>query len=252
MIYSDYKPTIGIIGYGQIGRAIAKFYDNPRIKDLQRNDGLWGVDVLHICFPYSKHFVKIVKREIKELKPKLTIIHSTVAPGTTKKIGGMIVHSPVRGTHPDLYKSIKTFLKYIGADSKTAARHARRHFKQIGIPSKTLMPSETTEIGKLLSTSYYGLCIAFHGEAKKLCDKYGIDFSKTMTDFNKTYNRDYPKLNKPEVIRPVLYPPENNQIGGHCIIPNAKLLKKHFKSKALDLILKYGKGRAEKPYKTKP
>jgi len=233
------KQLIGIIGYGEIGKAIAKFYDNPRIKDLNRNDGLWGIDILHICFPYNKHFVEIVKREIAELKPNLTIIHSTVAPGTTKKIGGMIVHSPIRGTHPDLHESIKTFIKYVGADSKKAARHAREHFEQLGIPSKTFMPSETTEIGKLLSTTYYGLCIAFHGEAKKLCDKYNVDFNQAITHFNKTYNRDYPKLGKPKVIRPILFPPENNKIGGHCIIPNAKLLKKNFRSKALDLILKY-------------
>lgn len=239
------KQSIGIIGYGEVGKAIAKFYDNPRIKDNRRNNGLWGIDILHICIPYSRNFVKIVKQEIKESKPNLTIIHSTVAPGTTKKIGGMIVHSPIRGTHPDLYESIKTFIKYVGADSKTAARRARRHFAQIGIKSKTFMPSETTEIGKLLSTSYYGLCIAFHGEAQKLCDKYNVDFSQAMTDFNKTYNRDYPKLGRPEVIRPILYPPKNNKIGGHCIIANAKLLKKHFRSKALDLILKYAKGRTK-------
>ena len=233
------EPIIGIIGYGQIGRAIAKFYKHPRIKDIERNDGLWGCDILHICFPYSKHFIRIVKKEIREIKPGLTIIHSTVAPGTTKEIGGMIVHSPIRGTHPDLHESIKTFIKYVGADSKTAARRARRHLKGLGIASKTFMPSSTTELGKLLSTTYYGLCIAFHGEAEKLCDKYGVNFNQAMTDFNRTYNRDYPKLGKPEVVRPVLSPPDNNRIGGHCIIPNAKILKKHFRSKALDLILKY-------------
>ena len=246
------KQSIGIIGYGEIGKAIARFYDNPRIKDLDRNDGLWGIDILHICFPYSRHFVKIVKREIAEIKPNLTIIHSTVAPGTTKKIGGQVVHSPIRGTHPDLYEGIKTFIKYVGADDKRAARHARRHLRGLGIPSKTFMPSETTEVGKLLSTAYYGLCIAFHGEAQRLCQKYGVDFSQAMTDFNKTYNRDWPKLGRPEVIRPILYPPENNRIGGHCIIANAKLLKKYFKSKALDLILKYAKGRAKKPNQKRP
>ena len=231
--------SVGIIGYGEIGKSIAKFYDNPRIKDLDRNDGLWGVDILHICIPYRSNFVKIVRKEIMEIKPKLTIINSTVPPGTTKKIGGMTVHSPVRGTHPDLHESLKTFIKYVGADNKNAGGKARKHFAKIGIKTKMFIPSETTELGKLLSTTYYGLCIAFHGEANKLCEKYGVDFDQAMTDFNKTYNRDYPGLGRPEVVRPVLSAPENDRIGGHCIIPNAEILKKHIKSHAIKLILKY-------------
>ena len=177
---------IGILGYGEVGQAIAKFYKNPRIKDLNKDDGLEGVEILHVCIPWSKNFVKLVKKEIKKIKPKLTIIHSTVAPETTKKIGGMIVHSPVRGVHPHLYEGIKTFVKYIGADNKKAGDFAKRHLESLGIKTKVFYPSVTTEIGKLLDTSYYGLCIAWHGEMKKLCDKYGIDFDQAVTDFNQT------------------------------------------------------------------
>lgn len=234
------KLKIGILGYGEVGQAIAKFYKNPKIKDLKRDDGLEGVDILHICIPWSKDFVKIVKKEIKKIKPKLTIIHSTVAPGTTKKIGGMVVHSPIRGIHPYLQKSIKTFVKYIGTDNKKAGKLAKKHLESLGIKTKVFTPSTITEIGKLLSTTYYALCIAWHGEMKKICDKYKIDFEKVVTDFNKTYNKGYKKLGKKNVIRPVLYPPQKTRgITGHCVIPNAEILKKYFNSKAFDLILKY-------------
>jgi hypothetical protein len=231
---------IGILGYGQVGQAIAKFYKNPKIKDLNRDDGLEGVEILHICLPWSENFVKIVKKEIKKIKPKLTIIHSTVAPGTTKKIGGMIVHSPIRGVHPHLYEGIKTFVKYIGADNKKAAKLAQKHLENLGLKTKVFYPSVTTELGKLLDTSYYGLCIAWHGEMKKICDKLGVNFEEAVTDFNKTYNEGYKKLGKSNVVRPVLYPPQKTGgITGHCVIPNAQILKKYFKSKAIDLILEY-------------
>ena len=236
---------IGILGYGEVGRAIAKFYKNPKIKDLNRDDGLKGVEILHLCLPWIPNFVKIVKKEIKKIKPRLTIIHSTIPPSTTKKIiDGLpracrgVVHSPVRGMHPHLYRSIKTFVKYIGTDNKKAGQLAKKHLESLGIKTKVFQPSEITEIGKLLDTSYYGLCIAWHGEMKKICDKAGIDFEKAVTDFNKTYNAGYKKLGKPNVIRPVLYPPKGG-IKGHCIIENAEILKKHFNSKALSLILKY-------------
>jgi len=236
---------IGILGYGEVGQAIAKFYKKPKVKDLNRDDGLEGVEILHICIPWSENFIEIVKKEIKKIKPKLTIIHSTVAPGVTKKIISalpkelrMIVHSPVRGMHPNLYGGIKNFVKYIGADNKKAGQLAKKHFESLGIKTKVFMPSVTTEIGKLLDTSYYGLCIAWHGEMKKLCDQYGVDFEKAVTDFNKTYNEGYSKLGKSNVVRPILYPPKCG-IGGHCIIPNAEILKEYYRSQALDLILKY-------------
>jgi len=229
---------IGILGYGEVGQAVAKFYKNPKIKDLNRDDGLKGADILHICLPWSNKFVGIVRRKIKEIKPKLAIIHSTVAPGTTKKIGGNVVHSPVRGIHPNLYEGIKTFVKYIGADNKKSGETAKRHLESLKIKTKVLYPSVVTEIGKLLDTSYYGLCIAWHGEMKKICDRYGIDFEKAVTDFNQTYNDGYIKLAKKNVVRPVLHPPKGG-ITGHCIIPNAEIIGKYFKSKALDLILEY-------------
>jgi len=232
--------SIGILGFGEIGQAIAKFYKKPKIKDLHRDDDLMGVEVLHICIPFSDKFVQIVKEEIKKIKPGLTIIHSTVAPGTTQKIGGAVVHSPVRGVHPHLFLGIKTFIKYIGADNKKVGELAEKHFKSLGVKTKIFMPSATTEIGKILDTSYYGVCIAWHGEMKRMCDKFGIDFKEAVSDFNQTYNEGYKKLGKQNVLRPVLYPPEGG-IGGHCVVPNAEIMKKYFSSVALDLILKYKK-----------
>lgn len=249
------KTKIGILGYGQVGQAIAKFYKNPhlrrrfgrqaKIKDLNRDDGLKGVEILNICIPWTKNFVRVVKKEIREIRPKLTIIHSTIPPFTTKKIiqglpkESMVVHSPVRGVHPYLYEGIKTFVKYIGTDNKKAGKAAKKHLESLGIKTKVFQPSMTTEIGKLLDTSYYGLCIAWHGEMKKICDEAGVNFNEAVTDFNKTYNEGYKKLKMLHVVRPVLYPPPKEGIGGSCIIPNAKILKKFHRSKTLDLILKY-------------
>ena len=73
---------------------------------------------------------------------------------------------------------------------------------------------------------------------KKLCDQIGADFDEAVTDFNETYNSGYDQLGKKNVIRPVLFPPDG-PIGGHCVIPNAKLLEKIFESLALDLLKEY-------------
>lgn len=235
---------IGILGYGEVGQAIAKFYKNPRVKDLKRDDGLVGVDILNICIPWSDKFLVIIEKEIKKLKPKLIIVHSTVAPGTTKelaqKFNGMVVHSPVRGVHPNLHEGIKIFVKYIGAENEKAGKLAEKHLRSLNIKTKLFIPSVTTELGKILDTTYYGVCIAWHGEMEKICKKFNIDFEKTVADFNRTYNEGYIKLGMNNVVRPVLCPPKN-VIGGHCVIPNAEILKNYFDSLAVDLVLKYGK-----------
>lgn len=214
---------VGILGYGEIGKAIAKFYKNPKIKDLKRDDGLKGVEILHICIPWSRNFIKIARKEIKEIKPKLTIIHSTIAVGATKKIGGMVAHSPVRGVHPYLHKGIKTFIKYIGADNKKAGKMAESHLNGLGIKTKLFHPSATTEALKLWDTTQYGLFIVLNKEIKKWCDKNGLDFEKVYIDANKTYNEGYKKLGRPEVLRPYLKY-VSTKIGGHCVMPNCQIL----------------------------
>ena len=238
---------VGILGYGEIGSSFAKFYGSAgspqaKIKDIKRDDGLQGVEILHVCIPYNDKFLRIVEKEIKEINPKLTIIHSTVAPGITKKLSdifdGMVVHSPMRGTHPNLFKGMQTFVKYIGADDKKAGLLAQKHINSLGIKTKLFFPSTTTELGKILDTTYYGVCIAWHKEMKKICEKFGVDFESVATDFNKTYNEGYTKLGQKNVIRPVLFV-DDKPIGGHCVVPNAKIIKKYCKSKALDLILDY-------------
>lgn len=245
------KQKIGILGYGEVGQAVAKFYGSAsspqvKIKDLNRDDGLEGTNILHVCVPWGSNFIKIVEKEIKEIKPKLTIVHSTVAPGTIKKLSekfrDRVVHSPVRGVHPNLYEGIKTFVKYIGADSKRAGLLVKKHFEGLGIKTKVFSPSITTELGKILDTTYYGVVIAWHGEMKKICDRFDVDFEKAVTDFNKTYNQGYSKLGMKNVIRPVLYPPKNDIIGGHCIIENTQIIRKYYNnSLAIDLVLKYRK-----------
>jgi hypothetical protein len=236
------EQKVGILGFGEIGSSFAKFYKNPKIKDLKRDDGLQGVEILHICIGWSDKFIDVVKKEIKEIKPKLTIIHSTVPPGTTKKLadifGGMVVHSPNRGVHPNLYKGMKTFVKYIGADNKKAGLVAQKHLESLGIKTKLFSPSITTEIGKILDTTYYGVCIAWHGEMYEICKKFKINFDEAVTHFNQTYNEGYTKLGMKNVVRPVFYPPQFGK-PKHCITPNANILKKYYKGDILPLLDKY-------------
>lgn len=221
-----------IIGKGEVGKALFKVLKKhyPTFIRDKKDLKIDNIEIIHICFPYSKNFIKDVKKYQKEYKPKYIIIHSTVPVGTSRKLNAY--HSPVRGVHPNLEKGIKTFVKYLAPDNK----ELKRYFKKAGIKVKTFNKQETTELAKILDTTYYGWNIVFCKEVKRICDKYGLNFNDVYTEFNKTYNEGYIKLGKKNVVRPVLKPVKG-KIGGHCIIQNCLLLK----DKITELILSFNK-----------
>jgi UDP-N-acetyl-D-mannosaminuronate dehydrogenase len=237
------ETKVAIIGIGEIGSSLAEVYKSkgfkPMLRDIDLNTIYGDVDVLNICLPHGKEFVNIVNEYIDEYLPKITIIHSTVPVGTTKQIKRPCVHSPVRGIHPNLKEGIEKFVKFIGYNNDVDLALTEEHYRELEIIFYPVKNSDSSELAKLTSTTYYGLCIAWHGEMKKMCDKHGIDFD-VINKWTQSYNLGYYGLDMQQVIRPNLYPPENG-IGGHCVIPNTELLAEEFKSKALDLILEYKK-----------
>lgn len=236
----------GILGFGEIGKALFSLYKEKKIdviiKDINDNFYFNDINVLNVCIPYNNKFINIINNEIKRSNPKLTIIHSTVPIGTTKKIkiplNCYIVNSPIVGSHPLLKKSLKTFIKFIGSNDKKAIKLAKKHYKLLGIKHKSFNTFETTETAKLLCTSYYGLCIAWHDYINDVCKTNNIDLS-IIKKWNKNYNDGYNKLNLSMFTRPILNPPKNKKIGGHCIIPNAKLLNKFLPNQMIKHILKF-------------
>ena len=223
---------VAIMGYGEVGRALATFFDEPYVEDPElcmtipeQTEDI--VDVLHVCLPYGKGFEEEVIDLALALNVKLTIIHSTVPVGTTQLIGKSVpaVHSPVRGKHPDLSKDLAVFEKAIGADDVGLGDLAFKNLERVGIPCRVIKGSRTTELAKLLDTAYYGVCIAFHQYAYELCAREAAEFNEVMSYYNTTYNEGLRRLGKWHAIRPVLFPPAG-PIEGHCVVQNAEILRK--------------------------
>lgn len=227
---------IGILGFGEIGKAIGQFYKPSLfdklfgrqryevfVKDLKRDDGLEDCDILHVAIPYTKDFVKIIKSFIKDNNPSLTIIHSTVPIGTTRKIGGVVVHSPCKGVHPYLYEGIKEFIKYIGTDNKLIGRFAKEHLMCIGMKVEVLNDSRETEAQKLWETTQSFWGIALEKEIKKWCEENKLSFDFIYTRANRDFRRGYTKLGYPEECMQV-FRDMPGKVGGHCLEPNCHLL----------------------------
>ncbi len=216
-----------IIGYGQIGQSLYNVlephYPHIGIVTLETEKIPFPEqpDILHICFGYSENFVEQVREYQRKYKNLFTIIHSTVPVGTCFQLDSHTIHSPVRGIHPHLESGIRTFPKFLGG---VRASEVADYFRRAGIKVIVYDKPETTEALKLFDTEYYKTCIDFAHRVKNFCDKHNLNFSEVYTIPNITYNEGYTKLGMPEVVRPVLQP-IMKPIGGHCLMPNSKLIK---------------------------
>jgi UDP-N-acetyl-D-mannosaminuronate dehydrogenase len=250
------KPVILVVGLGEVGYPLfevlkesKKFevygldLDNKIMQDIQQESQLEKIDILHICYPCSaqENFAKTTLEYMKRFKPKLTIINSTVSPGTTNKIytlsKGHIVHSPIRGMHKnrDVMKRYLLFLtKYIGGVDKKSAELAREHFENAGLKTKVLKSPLETELAKIFETTYRAWMIACFQEMHRISRYFGADFDNVV-DFLEDDHRV-------RCDKPIMFP---DVIGGHCLIPNTELLLKSYDSKFLRLILDSNERRKE-------
>lgn len=187
------------------------------------------MECLNICIPYSEKFVDIVKEYQGMYEPKITIIHSTVPIGTTSKIGN-VIHSPILGKHDNMENSLRRFAKWVGGkDSFRAAAY----LQGAGFHCAVVDTSEETEALKLMCLAKYGMSIAFAQYQKNICDTYGFSYSHVLA-WDRNYNSNVAENFK----RPIILSPEG-KIGGHCVIPNTKILNEQHPNFILWEILKY-------------
>lgn len=207
-----------VVGSGEVGRAVAEVladqYDVV-MRDVEPGEP-FEAEVLHIAFPYGPLFSVAVNRYRAMYSPRLVIIHSTVPVGTSRLLGA--VHSPVTGKHPNLAASIRTFVKFFGGPM---AEDAAAIFAACGVTTECYPDPETTEAGKLLATLQYGWLIAIEKEAREFALSVGADPDVAYRRFNEVYNAGYQALGEPYRL-PILEHVEG-PIGGHCVIPNARL-----------------------------
>ncbi|MCW4024609.1 MAG: GDP-mannose dehydrogenase [Candidatus Bathyarchaeota archaeon] len=244
------KDVVLIVGLGEVGQSLYEIIDETEKFDVygldadqQKQQAIAGnrtpptsIDVMHICFgcAVQEKFQALTVEYIKKIQPKLTIIDSTVPPGTTQNIfeqtKAALVHSPIQGMHKTLEtmkSDIKFWNKYVGPTSHQAAQLAKEHFEKVGLTVKVLAGTVETELSKLYETVYMAWMITFFQEAHRAARKFGADFEQTVEMIEDIQRA---KLNKP-----LQYPAF---IGGHCLIPNTKLLLSVYDSDLLRDMLK--------------
>jgi UDP-N-acetyl-D-mannosaminuronate dehydrogenase len=225
-------PTVVIVGLGEVGKPLLEIlkrrYQSFGV-DINQPASISRCDVMHICFPFqSGEFVGQVVEYINQYSPTLTVIHSTVAPGTTRSIavesGTAVVNSPVRGKHARMQEELLHYTKFIGALDLPSGRRAVKHLEQAGMKTKLLSSPEASEIAKLTETTYFGLLIAWAQEVERYCMKLGANHDEVVSFYDEI-----------KFFPPVKYFP--GVIGGHCVMPNIVILLQQFPSGLVEAIV---------------
>jgi len=240
------KNKIVVVGLGEVGKPlyelISKYHNVLGVDITPPSTPPSSVDVLHICYPFQiRDFVGECARYIEMFKPSLTVINSTVAVGTTRKVaqrsGTSVTYSPVRGKHTRMLEELVKYRKFIGSLDAASGALAAKHFESLGMKTKTLSSPEAAELAKLTETTYFGLMIAWAQEVERYADQTGAKYDEIVSFYEEI-----------GFFPPVKYTP--GVIGGHCVMPNIELLRSMDDSLILNAIKSSNSKKVEREAKT--
>jgi len=224
-----------VAGLGEIGYPILKLisktvpvigYDiNPRLLDqrkLKRYQS-FRTRFLHICIPFNDSFEKNIIKLERKFSPKGIVIHSTISPGTTKrlqqKLSAPVIYSATRGIHQRMLHDLKRYTKFFAVEPKTpnekwATREYSTLMKKCGVKPKKMSTPKTLELAKIVTdTSYYGWLINYAQISNMIAHNHDVDYDEMWSFAD--------EIHKFLGNRPKMYP---GFIGGHCVIPNLSLI----------------------------
>lgn len=239
--------SVVVVGLGEVGRPLyqllSEHFTVTGVDLKLPSEPLKQVDVLHVCYPFEiADFVGETARYIELFKPRLTVINSTVAVGTTRAVadrtGAAIAHSPVRGKHIRMLEELRRYTKFVGGIDSASGKQAAEHFSSAGLKTRILSAPEATELAKLTETTYFGVLIAWAQELERYCDLGGLRYEEIISIFDEISffpsTKYFPGI-----------------IGGHCVMPNIEILRKFHDSQLLRTIQASNLAKTERESKRK-
>ncbi len=232
----DNQEVVIVVGMGEVGRPLmeilSKRFECVSV-DIRPVEVAEPCSVMHICYPFQiPDFVGTTVGYIHRYRPTLTVINSTVAPGTTRKIqeavgDRAVAYSPVRGKHAHMASDMLRYKKFVAATRPEYVAKALDHFGEAGFKTSAFRNPEVAELSKLLETTYLGILIGWAQEVERLAGRVG----GTFEDVNAF-------VEEIDFLPSHIYP---GHIGGHCVMPNIAILQKQFHSNFLDAVVESNK-----------
>ena len=224
-----------VCGLGEIGKPVYEilsssfptqgFDIDPKL--IPKNNSKFDkyeTKFLHICIPFNSRFVRNIQELKKKFSPQGIVIHSTISPGTTKKIQDKIkdipiIYSATRGVHKRMLSDLKKYAKFFSLEKdaprvKWASSQYVSIMKKCGVKTKQMTNPITLELAKIVvDTSYYGWLINYAQISNIIAQKHNVDYDEMWSFAD--------EIQKFLGNRPKMFP---GFIGGHCVIPNLELI----------------------------
>ncbi len=221
-----------VLGTGEVGRPLLQIlsrkFDCLEV-DIAPVDPPPACSVMHVCYPFqTPDFIGTTVAYIRKYRPRLTVINSTVAPGTTRQVeqaagDALVAYSPVRGKHARMESDMLRYRKFVSATRPEALQLAREHFEQAGFKTAVFRTPELAELSKLVETTYLGVLIGWAQEVERFAAHYDGTFDDVCAFIEEV-----------DFLPSHIFP---GHIGGHCVMPNIAILRRHFRSDFLDAVV---------------
>ena len=228
---SKEQEVVIVAGLGEVGR--------PLLQILSRTYECIGIDiepvqisrpcsVLHVCYPLLiPDFLGVTVSYIEKYQPRLTIVNSTLAPGTTRKLQQMVrtpvVYSPVRGKHVKMERDLLHYQKFVASLDPQATEQAVEHFERAGFKTAIFRTPEIAEVSKLVETTWLAVLVGWAQEVERMAARCGASYDEVNA-----------------FIKEIGFLPSHifpGQIGGHCLMPNLSILQSRFPSRILEAVV---------------
>jgi len=223
---------------GVIGKAIGEYVNLTTGIDIGTKHKPEKADrtIVHICLPYfdDGSFVDVICKYIKQLKPTLTLIHTTCKIGDTREIKqrtkSRVVHVPVHGTHSNMLEDLKLYRFYVGAvdeeDGLMACDYLDRYCR-ISNTSYLCATPESTEFSKIMTTEKLRNDILFFQNWKQKHKKCTVNWAEVVDVFEHISERDMSVGRMPFSGRVFQRagPMDTPISGKHCVSKNKDLIK---------------------------
>lgn len=237
MLETSTEAAVLVVGLGEVGGPLLEILREKYQavgRDIEDRP-FDGVQVLHLCFPYTSDFVSSASRYVSLYEPGVVVVNSTVVPGTTREVqektGVPAVYSPVRGKHTRMTDEMRRYRKFVAGTSAQAVARVEDHFAAAGVTTQRMSSPEALELAKLLETTYFGVLVAWAQEMDRFAEAVDADYWETTGFFSEI-----------DFFPPVGFQP--GYIGGHCVMPNLELLEELRRSPFIDVIRESNRRRA--------
>lgn len=196
---SSKRYTIGVIGGGVVGQAVAGFFPGAKIYDkfkaFDAREEVLGQDIIFVCVPtpykegFDRSALDDVFATLSELEDKIVVIKSTVLPGTTDYYQEK--HPKLRVLfNPEFLSDKKAREDFLLPDKQlvgftAASQDIATEVLNIlpDAPYKRVVPAKAAELVKYAINSFYASKVIFGNLIYDLAESLGVEYGEVKEAF---------------------------------------------------------------------